>query len=470
MVITSFLLSLCFFLLIGILSVYRAKNTSEDYFVAGRAVHPWLVGMSAFATGNTGWMFVAQTSYSYQEGLSSMWLLIFWPIGDFFASLFFHKKFMKASGESNAISFGEVIEKWGNKNKKYNYARFFSGIVIFLFLSLYAASQFKSGSKVTHVIFGWDQSWGVLAGAILVLIYSWSGGIRATIWTDVLQGALMIFSMGILFFNSVSYLGGWDSFVQGIYSVSPNYMSLFKDSTLEHGLFFGPFLFLMGWFFGGLGVLGQPHIMTRFMSMDISQSLWKARMFQYPSVLLFSAFCVGTGLAARVIFPEIDFEPELIFPFLSMKILPEIFVGIMLAGVFAATMSTADSQLLSCSSSLLKDIFKIHTVQRRISKLATLSICAFIALLAIYANESVFSIVLLAWAVLAAAFAPIIILYALGQDLSEGAILSISSVSIGSCLLWSYNGLEAIFYSAGPGILTGLLYYFVVYKLLFANR
>ena len=471
MIVISFFLSLGAFLLIGILSTFKARNTTEDYFVAGRKIHPWLIGMSVFATSNTGWMFIAQTSYSYQEGLSSMWLLIFWPLGDFFASLVIHRKFITASGKNKAISFGEIITKWsGNGDKKYDYVRFFSGIMVFFFLGLYAASQFKAGGKATHVIFDWEQNWGVIMGAIMVFIYSWSGGIRATIWTDVAQGILMIGSMGVLFFSAISYLGGWDSFVQGVYNVSPNYMSLFKDSTLEHGILLGPFLFLLGWFFGGVGVLGQPHIMTRFMSMDASQSLWRVRVFQYPSILLFSAFCVGTGLAARVIFPELNFDSELVFPLLSIKVLPPVFVGVMLAGVFAATMSTADSQVLSCSSSLLKDIFKIDRLRRISSKFATLLVCTFAAFLAVYAEESVFSIVLLSWALLAVTFTPIIILYALGMNLSEGAILSTIFVSIGSCLLWRHGGLDSIFYSAGPGILGGLLYYFFIYRLLFSRK
>ena len=458
----SFVICLFIFLGIGILSVLRRKKSSVDYYLANRKVNPWMVGLSAYATGNSGWMFIAQTSYTYLYGISSMWLLFFWPLGDYAASLIFHKKFRAVTEKQDLISYGEIMTQWHDKKSR-PVLRFIVGVMIVIFLGLYAAAQFKAGSKALYVIFDWPEHWGALIGAFIVLVYSWGGGVRATIWTDIAQGLLMILSMGGLFFFSVYTLGGWSSFVEALYKVSPSYMSWFPQDILPMA-FLGPLLFLSGWFFAGIGVVGQPHIMTRFMTLNDPKNISKARLAYYPSIYIFSCFCLGVGLAARLIFPHQGFDTELVFPLLSVELLPQIFVGIMLAGVFSSSMSTADSQVLSCSSSLTKDVLQLKTSHYISSKLSTVFICLMALTFALFAKETVFSLVLLSWSVLSAAFTPILLLYVFGQRPSEKEMILLMFVSVGLsifCRQW-----ENVIYPLAPAILGGLLYYFIFHKLL----
>lgn len=417
MIIASFLVFLLAFVAIGVFSVVKSQQNSADYLLAGQNVKPWLVGLSAVATNNSGYMFVGMIGYTYAVGLSSMWIAVGWVLGDLCASLFIHKRLRHATEKEQVLSFAGVLSKW--QGTDYKRLRFIGGLITIAFLGTYAAAQLNAGSKALYVLFGWDYSLGAIIGAVMVLLYCFAGGIRASIWTDAAQSFVMFAAMAVLLFVAIATLGGFDAFTTALYGVSPSYMDLFPADSAMDGIS-GPFLFVLGWMVAGFGVIGQPHIMVRFMAMDKPDDMARVRVYYYGWFAAFYALTICAGLAARLLLPEADsFDAELALPTLALQLLPEILVGLVLAGLFAATMSTADSQILSCSAAVTRDLTGGKTQSYLFTKLATVGVTLAALFIALFGNDSVFALVLIAWSALGASFAPLMTVYALGEAIGK---------------------------------------------------
>lgn len=457
MILLSFGFFLLLFIVVGILSTFKSKKTSADYLLASHNEKPWMIALAAVATNNSGYMFIGMIGYAYTNGLSVIWIMICALLGDFCASLFVHKNLRAASGKSHSLSFSETISKWGGVD--YKILRIVSAIIVVVFLSIYAAAQLHAGGKALHVLFGWDYAIGSIIGAVIVLIYCSAGGIRASIWTNTAQSFVMIGSMALLFFAAINAIGGFGNFIDGMKNVSPEYFSILPhDLLFNTGL--GMALFLVGWFFGGFGIVGQPHIMTSFMAMAKPDSIKKIRLCYYSWYLGFFIFTIGTGLAARLLIPFNEgFDPELALPQLSHQLLPDIFIGLILAGLFSATMSTADSQILSCSAAITNDLMPKKRSSYFAAKLATIIITICAMLIAVMNNQSVFSLVMIAWLALACSFSPIITVYALGGKMSQKMALTMMFTGFTTMMLWRHFELGAAVYEAAPGIIAGVLPY-----------
>lgn len=459
MVIGSFVFFLFVFVLIGVMSAKKRQETTVDYLLASQNVKPWLVGLSAIATTNSGYMFVGQIGFTYQVGLSSIWLMIGWIAGDFITSLFVHKKLRKTTEKRHALSFAGVISKWHGED--YKYLRIVGGLVTLAFLGTYAAAQLNAGSKALHVLFDWNYAVGAVIGALIVLLYCFAGGIRASIWTDAAQSFVMLVAMLLMMGITLHTLGGWSAFIAALHEVSPTYMNLFPPD-LPLGGFTGPALFVTGWFFAGVGVVGQPHIMVRFMAMDDAENIWKVRGYYYSWYVTFYTITILTALAARLLLPEVaTFDAELALPTLAQDLLPSVLVGLVLAGLFAATMSTADSQILSCTAAIAHDFSETRFNTYLATKMSTVFVTLLALAIALSGNESVFALVLIAWSALAAAFAPLLIVFAFRQKVTEGLGITMMLGGIAAVLLWRHFGLGDVIYEIAPGIMAGLLIFVV---------
>lgn len=462
MIVASFIFCLLIFVFIGLLSSLKSQKSNSDYLLAGNSVPPWLVALSAVSTNNSGYMFIGQIGFTYQYGLSSIWLMIGWVTGDFLASMLIHKKLRTVAEEKSILSFGGIVANWFGENHKS--IRLVVGIITIIFLGTYAGAQFKAGSKALHVLFGWDYSTGAIIGAIIVFLYCMAGGIRASIWTDAAQSFVMIGAMFVLFFYALAEIGGFQEFYLQLKTATPYYMNWFPTDVSSRG-WFAPIMFVFGWFMAGFGVTGQPHIMIRFMTLDNADNMKKMRIYYYTWFIAFYILAIGAGLAARCLIPAESFDPELALPMLSKELLPDVLVGLMLAGIFAATMSTADSQILSCSAALTRDLLPPKWVTYLITKLGTVVVTIASLFIALRGPDSVFELVLIAWSFLASAFSPILVVYAFGKRINRRTLLSMMILSVTVCLLWREFGLGAIMFEVAPGVVTGLVVFGVMQML-----
>ena len=454
-----FIASLLFFMIIGLYSSRHKKATTEDYLLAGKNVKPWMVALSAVSTNNSGYMFIGMIGYTYTYGLSSIWLMFGWIFGDFIGSLFVYKNIRVVIGKENMLSFGSVL---AHRNKGYiKPIRTVSGIFSLIFLSSYAAAQFMAGGKALTVAFGWQLWIGIILGAVLVVSYCFSGGIRASIWTDSAQSMVMIISMGLLTIYAIDHAGGWDHAISRLTAVSPGYMKAFP--TFKKGLgSWGPFLFVAGWIFAGYGVVGQPHVMVRYMTLNSPKNIRKVRWFYYTWFTAFYALAIMVGLLSRIVLiRKAHFDPELALPTMSLQILPNIMVGIMLSGIFAATISTADSLIISCTAAVTNDIFprlKHHYIG---NKAVTMLVSLLALTFALWGNKNVFQLVIYAWAVLGTAFGPLLTLLMIGKKPGMVRSLCMMGGGVLVTLIWNKLGWNTYVYEMLPGMIAGFLIYFL---------
>lgn len=455
----SFVLFLLLFLGVGFASLLKNRHTTVDYLVATHSINPFVVGLSAVATNNSGYMFIGMIGFTYAFGLMSIWLMIGWIFGDFLISLFVFKNLREVSARSDVYSFSGVLSDW--YGHPFRMLRKFAGIITLIFLVTYAGAQFKAGSKALQALFGFQEHTGAWIGFAIVLGYCFVGGIRASFWTDVAQSLVMIVAMGVMVYEGIASLGGVQSSLDQLNSVSPVYMSLFPHD-LPLGPYLGPFFFIIGWFFAGFSVVGQPHIMMRFMALDSVDHLWRARFYYYGWYIMFYALTIVVGLISRiVVIKGQDFDPELALPLMAVEMLPGPLAGMVIAGIFAATMSTADSQILACTASLTGDFTRKHITSYAITKAATVLIAVGALGIALQADESVFALVVLSWGVLGSAFTPLVFLYSIGKKLTESlSIITVATGFLTAILFRNYFAYTGI-YEALPGILAGFVPYLV---------
>jgi sodium/proline symporter len=265
----------------------------------------------------------------------------------------------------------------------------------------------------------------------------------------------MMLAMGTLLFVATSSLGGVGAAIGQMNEVA-GFMDWFPGDLVLPGLAGGA-LFAVSWAFAGLSVIGQPHIMIRFMALNDAGKMNRARLWYYLWFIAFYAMATGVGLLSRVYLSDPGtFDAELALPTMAMQLLPPTMVGLILAGIFAATISTADSLILGCSSALTHDLLPHRVENTRLIKAGTAVITLAALSWALLNTQSVFSLVVMAWSGLASAFAPLLIVLTLGGR--PGTRISLAAIFTGLsvALLWRYVGWHNAVYEGMPGILAGL--------------
>ncbi len=455
MILTSFLVVLVTFLAIGLASVRHATGERNDYYLASRAVSPWLVGLSAVATNNSGYMFIGVIGYTYQMGLASIWLMIGWILGDFIGSLFVHRRLRRATSQTNEASYVSVLAKWNGEG--FTTWQRLGAVVMILFLIAYAAAQISAGGKALQGVLGFDPRLGAIAVATIVIAYSIAGGIRASIWTDAAQSFVMLAAMSTMLVMGILGLGGVSGTIDKWQAI-PQFLNLFPGDLLLAGAA-GIGLFVVGWMFAGFSVVGQPHVMVRFMALKDERQMVQARVWYYSYFVVFYLLATGVGMLSRVYLPDLAaIDPELALPKMAVELLPPVLVGFVLAGIFAATMSTADSLVLSCSAAITHDLAPSRLESPVLLKTATALVTVVALGLALSESQSVFDLVILSWSTLACAFAPLLVLYAAGRQVTERVAILLMVVGVATALLWRFGlGFHSSVYEGLPGIMLPLL-------------
>lgn len=455
MILTSFLIFLAGFLAVGIYACRVSRSTQKDYYLAEQSVAPWLVGLSAVATNNSGYMFIGVIGYTYTAGLAAVWLMIGWILGDFLGSLFIHKRLHQATVRTGEQSYVGVLSRWQRVDMPM--LRLAASLLALVFLLAYASAQLVAGSKALAVTLNWPSYLGAVLGAGMVLIYCLAGGIRASIWTDAAQAFVMVIAMGLLLITALEHLGGLGGALQALQQV-PGYLALTPDEAFLPG-WPGALLLLTGWLFAGLSVVGQPHIMVRFMTLENKGGMARARQWYYGWFIVFYAMATAVGMLTRVLLPDsASFDAELALPTISLQLLPPVLVGLILAGIFAATISTADSLVLACSAIVVCDLQRNRN-RLYLAKVVTLLVTLGALGWALVNRQSVFNLVVMAWSTLACAFVPLLVLLAFRQKVSQITALILMVVGVSVALAWRYAGLHGSLYEGLPAICIALAIY-----------
>lgn len=451
MMLMSFVIFMVLFVAVGLFSARFRQNTSEDYLVASGSIKPWMAGFSLFATENSGWMFVGYIGTVYLVGLSAIWILLGWYFGEILILWRAARIFKAKSVEQNAKSYAEILGNWHGQNHKY--LRLACAWITIIFLSTYAAAQLAAGGKALNILMGIDIQTSAIIGFLMVVAYCWAGGIRATIWTDAVQSIVMVGSLIMIVGISLSHIGGFGEMFTQLEAIDPKLSSLTSDDYR-----FGFLLFVLGWVFSGVGILGQPHLMVRFMVLDKVENAKKTLLYYLAMVSSSTLLCTFAALCARLLVADsVGDDPELALPAIAAEFMPPVLAGLFLAGLFAAAMSTADSLVLSSSAALTHDAVPKYKDNALWNKVGTIFIASLALGIALMDNASVFKLVTFAWSVMSAGFAPLILVYTFNQKLTQAQALVMMVAGIAVALIWEIQGLSNDIYNAFPGIMAGLI-------------
>lgn len=450
MMLLSFVLCLVLFIAVGLLAARRSQNTEEDYYAASRSVGPWLTALSAVSSQYSGFMFLGLIGAVYTQGL---WFVAWWSIfvlGVFVVWIFFFGKIRETTEEAGLFDVHRFI---GGSSGA---ASTVTAIIIFLFLSTYAAAQFMAGAKALDAILQIPLWLGLLLSAFLVAIYSFSGGIRASIWTDAAQSLVMFGAMSGLCAITLNEAGGILELGARLRAIDP---ALVEVNAFESSRA----LYLGSSMIAGIGLIGQPHVVSRIIAMRRPEDMPRARAFSLALIVFFSVVCCLVGLCGRVLLPpEASADPELTAIVLAQSRFSSIGVGLFVAGIFAAVVSTADSQLLACSAVVRNILPSVRGIAP--AKFAMLLVCA-MALVAAWLSlsvRSIFTMVYFSWSAMASAFGPLMILRALRKPIPSRAPLPMLLGGLITALIWRFVfGLSNTANDALLGMSVGFLVYAV---------
>ena len=410
---------------------------------------PSLAALSAVSTWNSGYMFIGFIGFTYTLGYPVAFLAFMSTIGQFVAWMWLYKFIQKEGKERGVRSLSSLVaEKAGAPEAK------LAGILSVLFLSIYAAAQLTSGGKALFVMMGWPEIVGILIGFVLVVAYCYAGGIRASIWTDAAQSCVMLVGSTILCWISIQEVGGLSGLKSGLNAQDPALTNL-----LPPNLMFGLTLWIAAFFLGGLSVAGQPQVVSRVMTLGNDKDRREAMIWFFVWQTPFIVLMLIIGLASRVLFTESDFDAELGLPMMAMETMPAIGVGMILASIFAATMSTADSQVLACTAAITDDIKPEWNQDHATTKKVTIAVAAFATLISIGGlyvpgGDSVFQLVVFAVYGLGGVFVPLLIIRWAGYKPDTTHSISMMVAAFSGVFIWTvlgFDGADGIFPSV-PGM------------------
>ena len=458
----SFILFMTAFAGIGLASMLVKEDTTDDYLVAGRGMHPALAALSAVSTWNSGYMFIGFIGFTFTMGYSIVWIAFGSMAGQIVAWIWLYKFIQESANERGLRSLSSLVsEATGSPEAK------LAAILSILFLSVYAAAQLTSGGKALYVMLGWSEAIGILIGFVLVVAYCYAGGIRASIWTDAAQSSVMIIGSTLLCWVALGEIGGFSGLHSGLEAQNANLTSI-----VPADLGFGVTLWAFAFFLGGLSVAGQPQVVTRVMTLGSDKDRKTAMLWFFAWQTPFLLIMTIIGLSSRVVFTGSDFDPELGLPMLAMETLGPFWVGLILASIFAATMSTADSQVLACTAAFTDDVIPEISQDHKKTKSVTLGVAAFATAISIFGlyvpgGDSVFSLVVLAVYGLGSIFVPILIIRWAKYEPDTTHTIAMMVAALTGVIVWRLMGLNDEVFESIPGMGAAFLTHFVMNKVRF---
>lgn len=451
----SFLAFVAVFLLVGAASARASRHSPEDYLLASRQVSPMSVGVSGMASTVSGFAFTGLVAFIYLNGYSGGWFSLGMIFGSLAGFALASRRLRSRGQRSGAASFPEYLSARMDGRTRF-FGRF-TGLLVVAIAVIYATAQLAAGGKVLHVLMDWNYDAGVILGAVIVIAYSWAGGIRASISTDVAQTLVMLLALGILAAVSLERVGGLTGLHEALIRADPALVAVLPAENP-----FGPWLFVLGTLAIGIGFLGFPHVMIRFMTLKEPRDTVKAIVWYEATFTVLQVMIVLVALSARVLVPDImALDPELALPATALELLPSILVGVVLAGIFAGAISTADSLVLSSSASLSRDVLPAFSNSYGFMKAGTLATTLLAMLLALGETGSIFELVTYASAVMAAGFAPLLFIAAMGWRIHQSTALAMIVVAVGTASWWRFMGYHQYVFDALPGIVTAFAVYAV---------
>ena len=451
--IVAFLAYVAIVLSIGVYAYLKTKNAT-DYFLGGRELSPTVTAISAGASDMSGWVLLGLPGYAYLAGLEAAWISLGLVIG-VAANWGLMAKRLRIYSEQldDAVTLPTYLQR--RFADKTPWLKSISSLSILLFFLFYVGSGLIAGGKLFNEVFGFDYHIAVFVSVALILFYTLFGGFLAVSWTDVFQGLLMLLALVCVPVLVISQAGGLDEFTAQISLKNPQLLNVFTDINGD-ALGWLAIVSAMGW---GLGYFGQPHILARFMAIRSAAETGKAASIGVTWAFLCYLLAILVGLSGVAYLPGIIPDSEKVFIALTGLIFHPLIAGILLAAILAAIMSTVDSQLLVCSSSLAEDLYPL-VVKKQLSpeqrlqlgRVAVVILALMATLLAMEPDSKVLDVVSYAWAGLGASLGPAILISLYWRKMTARGALAGVFVGGATVIIWpQFEGGIFELYSLVPG-------------------
>ena len=424
--------------LIGYFASKKIKNT-KDYYVGGKDLNFWVVAFSARATGESAWLLLGLTGLGAMVGMSAFWVVLGEIVGVTIAWFFMAEKFKNLTDKYNSITIPDyLVSRFKSKT---NTLRIVAATALSLFVIIYVSAQIDATGSAFESFLGWNYFTGAIVGFLIVLTYIFSGGFVAVAWSDLFQGLVML--LGLVGLPIVAYfaISSDVSISHELTKLDPSFLNIWGEGGFNLINLFT----ILGFACIGLGFMGSPQLFVRFMSIKNTSEIKKGRWVAIVFTIITDCSAVLIGIFGRYLLTSVDADPETILgngaqnvlPLLVERIMPLTLIGIYIAAVLSAIMSTIDSLLVVASSAISRDfyqqIFKPNKTEKElanISRLITFLLAVFALMIAMIVavttpERTIFWFVIFGWSGIAATFCPTIILSLFwGKFNEKGAIAS----------------------------------------------
>lgn len=463
---------LCFVLVLGIglFFFFRTRkdgDSEKQYFLGGRQMGPWVTALSAQASDMSAWLLMGLPGSVLAFGLGKAWIGIGLAIGTALNWIFVAKRLRKFSKAANdSITLPEYLQNRFLAEKPV--LSIIAAIVFLISFTIYVASGFVAGTTVfVSLVPGLSRETAMIIFAAVILLYTFLGGFKAVSWTDFFQGTLMFIALLAVPIVTVLVEDLDPSAVNTVYTN-------LNDGTVYT---FVPNVFSASWqdivsgLAWGLGYFGMPHILVRFMAIRKPSEIKKSATIAIIWVTISLAASLIIAYLGRMVIAG-ELLPEglqaTVFIHLARRFFPPFLSGILLAAIIAASMSTADSQLLVASSSFTNDIYKPLIRKNASDKELVWVARGVVAVVAIVAYflasargegaQAIMELVENAWGLFGAAFGPVVLLSVFWKRFNYwGAVAGVVGGAVVD-ILW-YNLLSSTtgVYELFPGFVAGML-------------
>lgn len=448
---------------IGFVAWYSTKNF-DDYILGGRSLGSFVTALSAGASDMSGWLLLGLPGAFYLGGLSEAWIAVGLVIGAWANWRYIAAPLRLYTERSqNALTLPDYFtHRFEDRNKV---LRSVSAAIILVFFAVYCAAGMVGGARLFESVFDVPYSQAIWYGAAVTILYTFIGGFLAVSWTDAVQATLMFFALILTPVLVVLKIGGPETSIALVEQVNPENLQFFKGATVL-GV-----VSLLAW---GLGYVGQPHILARFMAAGSVRTIKPARRIAMTWMILCLAGAMGIGFFGIAWFEanparsaEVADNPERVFIELSTLLFNPWVAGVLLSAILAAVMSTLSSQLLVCSSAVSEDFYKgflrPKAGQKELVWVGRLSVLA-VAMLAIWLaadpDSRVLGLVSYAWAGFGAAFGPVVAMSLFWKGTTRNGALA--GMIVGALVVIGWKQLDTGLYEMVPGVALATLAIFLV--------
>lgn len=434
---TTFVLYLGLIIGVGLAARRFSSQGIGEFFLGGRRLGTFVVATSAVVSGRSAWLLLGVTGMAYARGASAVWTVVGYILAELFLFAFLGRRLRRVTEASGDLT---VPDYFASRFGASSMLRVVTAVVILVFMVAYVAAQIRAGGKALSASFlhapGYELTWlgnlpveavtvGALITSAIILAYTVTGGYAAVAINDAIQAVVILFALVVVpLYAAVQHPTG---VLETLSALSP---LMLDPMALSAGA-------LIGFVGIGLGSAGNPHILVRYMSIRDGRALSKAAFWGTLWNVVMAWGALWIGLVGRAHFPGSADLPgrdvEAIYPLLAQTQLPSVLFGLVVASIFAAILSTADSQLLVAASCMVRDLGQ-QTWARgrelsqarlvRWSRLSVLVLLAASVALGLVVPGLVFTLVLFAWAGLGASFGPPLILALYWRSTTRWGVLA----------------------------------------------